>query len=93
MSLQIEKVAELARICLKPEEKAKLQADLGAILGYVDQLKTVDTSKVSETSHVLDLTNVFRKDEVKISVVRDDVLKAAPDRDGKFFRVPKTVDR
>lgn len=93
MSLQIEKVAELARIRLKPEETAKLQADLGAILGYVDQLKTVDTSKVSETSHVLDLTNVFRKDEVKTSAVRDDVLKAAPDRDGKFFRVPKTVDR
>ncbi len=93
MSFQIEKVAELARIRLKPEEKKKLEADLGAILGYVDQLKRVDTSKVQETSHVLDLTNVFRKDEVKPSTVRDDVLAAAPDRDGKFFRVPKTVDR
>lgn len=93
MSFEIEKVAELARIRLTPDEKNKLQSDLGAILGYVEKLKSVDTSKVSETSHVMDLTNVFREDKVLPSDVSAAVLRAAPDRDGKFFRVPKTVER
>ncbi|HTL48164.1 MAG TPA: Asp-tRNA(Asn)/Glu-tRNA(Gln) amidotransferase subunit GatC [Verrucomicrobiae bacterium] len=93
MSFQIDKVAELARIKLKPAEKAKLEEDLKSILAYVEQLRQVDTKNVAETSHVLDLTNVFRKDEVKPSEVRDSVLESAPARQGKFFKVPKVVER
>ena len=93
MSFNIEKVAELARLSLKPEEKAKLEKELSSILSYVEQLKSLDTEKVEPTSHVLNMENVFRADEVKPSSVRDEVLDHAPSRDGKFFKVPKTVER
>ena len=93
MNFEIEKVAELARLNLKPEEKAKLSKDLGNILEYVKQLEALDTREVEPTSHVLNLENVFRKDEVKPSDVRDKALEHAPLRDGKFFKVPKVVDR
>jgi len=44
-------------------------------------------------SHVLNLENVTRPDEVKKSAARDKVLKHAPASDGFFFKVPKTVSR
>jgi aspartyl-tRNA(Asn)/glutamyl-tRNA(Gln) amidotransferase subunit C len=93
MEFKIERIAELARLNLKPEEKAKLEKDLGAILGYVKNLDKLDTQNVEPTSHVLNLENVFRKDEVKVSGVRDEVLKHAPASEGKFFKVPKVVDK
>lgn len=93
MKIQIEKIAELARLNLKPEEKAKLEKELEAILGYVKNLESLDTKNVEPTSHVLNLENVFREDEVKPSKVCDDVLKHAPSAEGKFFKVPKVVDR
>jgi aspartyl-tRNA(Asn)/glutamyl-tRNA(Gln) amidotransferase subunit C len=93
MSFKIEKIAELARLNLKPDEAKKLEKELEAILGYVKNLDSLDTSKVEPTSHVLNLENVFRKDEVKPSGVRDEVLKHAPQTEGKFFKVPKVVER
>lgn len=93
MEFKIEKIAELARLNLKPEEAKKLEKELEAILGYVKNLEMLDTSKVEPTSHVLNLENVFRKDEVAASDVRDAVLKHAPSAEGKFFKVPKVVDR
>ncbi len=93
MSLDIEKIAELARLTLKPEEKAKLQKDLGAILSYVEQLKGLNTAGVEATSHVLNLENVFRPDEVHPAQVRDKALKHAPQSEGAFFKVPKVVDK
>ena len=93
MSFQIEQIAELARLSLKPEEKAKLQKDLESILAYVEQLKAVSTDHVEPTSHALNLENVFREDKARPSEVRDDVLKHAPTREGNFFKVPKVIEQ
>ena len=93
MDFHIDKVAELARLNLKPDEKKKLEKNIEAILGYVKKLDSVDTSKAEATSHVLNLENVFRKDEPAPSNVRDEVLKHAPQRESNFFKVPKVVDR
>ena len=93
MSLDIEKIAELARLTVKPEEKAKLQKDLGAILAYVEQLKGLNTAGVETTSHVLNLENVFRADEARLSQVRDKALRHAPQSEGTLFKVPKVVDK
>lgn len=93
MSFQIGKIAELARLNLRPEEAKKFEKELEAILGYVKNLDSLNTQSIEPTSHVLNLENVFRKDEVKPSSVRDEVLQHAPSTEGKFFKVPKVVDR
>lgn len=93
MEFEIEKIAELARLNLRPEEKKKLAADISAILTYVKKLDSLDTKNIKPTSHVLDLENVFRPDETKPSSVRDEVLKHAPQSEGKFFKVPKVVEK
>ena len=89
--INIDQIAELARLNLKPEERAKLSRDLEAILAYVDQLQALETKKVEPTSHVLPLTNVFRSDVVRPIQIREKVLAHAPKREGKFFKVPKVI--
>ena len=93
MSFQIEQIAELARLSLKPEEKEKLKKDLESILAYVEQLKSVPTDSVEPTSHVLNLENVYRADEVRPSDIREEILKHAPRREGNFFKVPKVIEQ
>ena len=93
MDFKIEKIAELARLNLKPEEKQKLSEDLVKILQYVKSLDLLHTEKIQPTSHVLDLENVFREDQPRSSDVRDKVLPFAPHSEGKFFKVPKVVER
>lgn len=93
MAFEIEQIAELARLNLKPEEKAKLQKDLESILAYVEQLNAVPTDHVEPTSHVLNLENVFREDQVRPSDIREEILKHAPQREGNFFKVPKVIEQ
>ncbi len=90
--INIDQIAELARLHLKPEEREKLAKDLESILSYVDQLGELKVDGVQPTSHVLPLENVFRKDEVHPSQIRDEVLKHAPAKESNFFKVPKIIE-
>ena len=60
--MEIEKLANLARINLSSEEKEKLQKNLKAILGYISMLKEADTGETA-TMGKIEMTNVLRKDE------------------------------
>ena len=93
MSLEIEKIAELSRLSLKPEEKKKLQKDLNAILAYVEKLKEVETGHVEASSHILNVENVFRSDRLESWDVREEVLRHAPARHEVFFKVPREVEK
>jgi aspartyl-tRNA(Asn)/glutamyl-tRNA(Gln) amidotransferase subunit C len=60
---EVEHIAGLARIELTVKEKDKMTKELGAILGYVDKLKEVDTEGVEPIAHITGLTDVFRGDD------------------------------
>ena len=60
---EIQRIAELARLELSPEESAAFGPQLDSILGYVRQLGEVDTKKVAATAQVSGLVNVFRNDD------------------------------
>ncbi|HEY5595460.1 MAG TPA: Asp-tRNA(Asn)/Glu-tRNA(Gln) amidotransferase subunit GatC [Nitrospiria bacterium] len=89
---EVEYVAKLARLTVSEEEKEAFSRQLSEILTYVGKLNELDTSKVEPTSHVLDLSNVFRDDAVRESLSPADVLANAPDRDNNHFRVPKIIE-
>jgi aspartyl-tRNA(Asn)/glutamyl-tRNA(Gln) amidotransferase subunit C len=88
----VEYVARLARLELTEDEKDLYTRQLGAILEYVEKLKTLDTSKVEPTTHVLPLRNVMREDELKEGLSRDEALANAPDKAKGCFRVPKILE-
>ncbi|MDW7674609.1 MAG: Asp-tRNA(Asn)/Glu-tRNA(Gln) amidotransferase subunit GatC [Bacillota bacterium] len=85
----VEHVALLARLELSDTEKETYTEQLNSILGYVNMLDGLDTSKVEPTAHVLPLKNVFREDVVKEGLTQKEALKNAPEQENGFFKVPK----
>ena len=85
-------VANLARIELSDSELDTFAAQLNDIVHYIDQLKEVDVSAISPTTHVLALKDVKRKDTLSPSLATEDVLKNAPHKEETFFKVPKVVE-
>jgi aspartyl-tRNA(Asn)/glutamyl-tRNA(Gln) amidotransferase subunit C len=90
--IDLKNVATLARLQLKEEERKKYEKELLAILDYIEKLKELDISAIEPTTHVMQLANVFRPDIVQPSLDIEEVLKHAPERKGRFFRVPKVIE-
>jgi|ERR1700678_1659314 aspartyl-tRNA(Asn)/glutamyl-tRNA(Gln) amidotransferase subunit C len=98
---QVRRVAELANLELTAEEEPRMQRDLNAILGHIAQLNELDTAGVSAMAQVgevlggllLDRGETLRQDEVRPSVDRAAVMASAPETDGRFFKVPKVIER
>jgi aspartyl-tRNA(Asn)/glutamyl-tRNA(Gln) amidotransferase subunit C len=88
---QVRHVADLARLSIEPAAMQKLAQQLGTILEYMEKLNQVDTSGVPPTSHALELTNAFRRDEVHASLSPDQALSNAPASENGSFVVPKVI--
>ena len=97
----VRRVAELANLELTVEEEPKMQRDLNAILGHIDQLNELDTTGVPAMAQVgemlgstlLSRGETLRTDEVRPSLDRSEVMSTAPETDGRFFKVPKVIER
>lgn len=89
---QVRKVARLGRLDLPDADLATMATQLTAILGYMDQLKELNTDGVEPLAHPLPVQNVFRADELKPSLPVDEALRNAPARSGDFFAVPAILD-
>jgi aspartyl-tRNA(Asn)/glutamyl-tRNA(Gln) amidotransferase subunit C len=88
---EIEKVALLGRLRLNGVEIAAMTAELGRIVAYVDQLAEVDTAGVEPMAHAIELTNVFRQDDVGDSLPREQALANAPHHDSRGYLVPAVL--
>ncbi len=89
---EIDKLSKLCRIACTTEEKAKLRGNLSKILGYVDQLRQVDTTGVPPCNTVLEeTTNVMRDDEPGDLLPREVFLANAPAHVGGMIRVPPVI--
>ena len=84
-------LASLARIDLSPAELDRLGAELPAILEHVKVVQEVAGDDVPAMSHPVPVTNVFRADEVRPSLTRDEALSGAPDADEERFSVPQIL--
>ncbi len=84
--------AELARLEFDDETLSKFTRQLGDILVHIDELAELDTENVEPTSHVLELSIPFRKDEVDQLITAEDALSNAPSKENDFFTVPKVIE-
>lgn len=89
----VKKIASLANLTFSPEELSRFTNELSSIFGYVEQLQKIDVSNIEPTSHVHGATNFFRPDVVEPSLPIEDGLSNAPDRSGRFIRVPIIIDQ
>jgi len=88
----VEHVARLARLELSEEEKNLFAGQMGAILGYVEKLKELNTEGILPTSHAVPMENSFREDAACPSIGLEKALANAPDRVASFYRVPKVIE-
>lgn len=96
----VRRVAELAQLELTTEEETRMQRDLSAILGYVQQLNELDTANVEPLAQIAELLHgaeqenaSLRADEVRASLDRTCVMQSAPVTDESYFKVPKVIER
>jgi aspartyl-tRNA(Asn)/glutamyl-tRNA(Gln) amidotransferase subunit C len=100
----VERVAELANLELKPEETPAMLRDLNAILEYVAELNELETSGVTPLAQVSELAgglldgagagkSELRADQLLSSLNRAVVFSQAPETDQVFFKVPKVIER
>lgn len=89
---QVEHIAELARLALSDEEKARYQEQLSAILDYFERLQQLDTEAIPPTASVLPLSSVMRADEVKDPSPHEDLLANAPAAEEGCFQVPAVLE-
>lgn len=96
----VRRVAELANLELTPDEEPRMQKDLNAILEHVRRLNELDTENVAPMAQVsgmlgdmTDQVQALREDIVQPSIDRAKVMVAAPETNGRFFKVPKVIER
>ena len=94
MALTAEDVASLARLArieLSQAELEVLAPQLDVILESVARVSEVAAQDIPPTSHALPLTNVFREDELRPCLPREQVLASAPAAEQMRFRVPRIL--
>lgn len=88
----VKKIASLARLAVSEAEAEALVPELNNILGFVEQLGSVDVSGVEPMTAVIPNHLRLRADAVTDGNVRDRVLANAPQAEHGFFAVPKVIE-
>ena len=88
---QIRALAHLARLELTDQEIRSIGPQLERILGFVEQLSSLDTEHVEPMTTALDVINRWASDVPGGSIEREDALRNSPLNDGEYFRVPPVL--
>ncbi len=90
--LDVDYVANLARIELTDEEKRKFRSQFGDILKYFDKLNQVDVEGVEPTAHAFPRHNVWDDDEARPGFTAEEALSNAPDKRHDQIVVPRVIE-
>ena len=90
--LNIDYVANLARLALTGEEKQKFARQLGDILHYVEKLRQVDVTGVEPMAHASPVFNVWTADVARPGLTAEQALANAPEQRHQMIVVPKVVE-
>ena len=85
-------ISALARLHVQEGQAEAFAKDLESILHYVEKLNTLDVSAVKPTSHVLDVENVFRADELNPGLSNEEAMGFAVEQLNGFYKVPKVIE-
>jgi aspartyl-tRNA(Asn)/glutamyl-tRNA(Gln) amidotransferase subunit C len=92
----VRRIATLARIEVSDAELPEWATQLSGIMGWIEQLKEVNTDGVAPMSGGADSSDglklTLRADEVTDGGIVDHVLANATDAQDGFFTVPKVVE-
>jgi aspartyl-tRNA(Asn)/glutamyl-tRNA(Gln) amidotransferase subunit C len=91
--IDIDYVANLARLDMSAEQKAKLGSQLDDILGYFEKLNAVDVEGVEPMAHAHRVFNIWREGDQPGPTYAPEVLTSrAPEQRDNQVVVPKVVE-
>jgi len=88
----VKRVAKLSRIAVDDAKAEKMQGELNAILGFVEQLNEVDVEGVEPMTSVVSMEMKKRIDEINDGNKANDITANAPASEDNFFMVPKVIE-
>ena len=89
----IDKLAKLAMLQFDDEERAEIKSDLEKMIGFVDELKELDTTGVEPLLHMSNNTDILREDIPGNMINREQALQNAPLHNEQYFKVPKVIKK
>lgn len=92
IEIDIAHVARLARLDLSEAELEEYKKQLAGILDHAAKVQSLKGDPEVEASHPLRFENVFRDDETRPSLDRDEVLSQAPEARDGYFVAPPAMD-
>jgi aspartyl-tRNA(Asn)/glutamyl-tRNA(Gln) amidotransferase subunit C len=89
---RIDKLCELARLEITPEETADVSAKLSDIVALVNELQAVDTADVTPMAHPLDRPQRLREDRVTEHDEHELYQRNAPAVERDLYLVPRVIE-
>lgn len=91
--MDVRKVAHLARIELTDEEAELYQEQMEKIVGYVEQLNSIDVEGIEPTAHAAPVFDVMREDVSSgPGLPQEAVLRNAPAVAHEQIKMPKVIE-
>ena len=98
-TLDIQRIANLARLALQPDEEARMLDKINNFFGIVEQISAVDTTGVVPMAHPVDAMRNSpeialrrRADTVSEPNQREANQQSAPAVENGLFLVPKVIE-
>jgi aspartyl-tRNA(Asn)/glutamyl-tRNA(Gln) amidotransferase subunit C len=95
-SQDIERIANLARLALAPEESERMLAQINGFFGIVAAMQAVDTAGIEPMAHpvaaIQDITLRLRPDVASEPNHREMNQQSAPAVERGLFLVPKVIE-
>ena len=98
-TLDIQRIANLARLALQPDEEARMLDKINDFFGIVEQISAVNTTGVVPMAHPVDAMHNspemalrLRTDTVSEPNQREANQKSAPAVENGLFLVPKVIE-
>jgi aspartyl-tRNA(Asn)/glutamyl-tRNA(Gln) amidotransferase subunit C len=88
----VSRVAHLARIALPEGEVVRMQGEINAMLGFVEQLNEVVVEGVEPMTSVMPMVMKKRADVVTDGGIAAQIVQNAPQSEDDYFMVPKVVE-
>jgi aspartyl-tRNA(Asn)/glutamyl-tRNA(Gln) amidotransferase subunit C len=89
---QVLRLARLARLAIRPDEREAVLEQLNRVLGLIEEMQRVDTSGVEPMAHPLDANQRLRPDKVTEPDQRELFQSIAPAVQGGVYLVPKVIE-
>ena len=86
------KIADIAHLNLTEDEVQGFTEDLEKMVAFADQLNEIDMTDAETKIEEATLFNVLRKDQVKPSMTKEELLANAPQEKNGCFFVPQIVE-